>query len=578
MAKWVYLNQNNTPAKGPEGISSALLGILSKRGISEDKIEDFLSPKPQLTYDPFLLKDLSKVCERILEACRNKESICIYGDYDADGITATTVLKTVLERITEKVCFYIPSRFVDGYGLNKTGIAYLAKQNVDLIITVDCGSTSKDEVAYAKELGMDIIVSDHHNICPESVPDCLFVNPKREDCEYPFKQLCGCGVSFKIAQGIQRMLEAEGDTRFTRTDLNKLLDLVAIATVADVVPLVDENRSFVKYGLEMITRMQRPGLAALLKALEFNQKRFESDQIAYMLAPNINALGRMGSARMGVALLSSDGKDGLDLNELALNMILNNQNRKAEQEKTRNLCYEAMKAEPCGDLCPVIYVKDAHEGVTGIVAGNFKEEFYRPVCIVTPDESGMLKGTGRCIPGINLYDMLKECDDLFARFGGHAGACGFCLYPDKVPEFRDRMQHAVEKRVAEDPDLLTEKIYIEKELSSEEKSLEFAEELALLEPYGEGNPRPLFSICRGRVISLRFMGRDGQHVRFTVENGDKCYVDCVLFRRAADFAGMLERGSVIDVAGELGINEYNGVRKLQLVVKDIRKGTDNGAD
>jgi len=575
MAKWIYLqNRIDTEmaSKGKGKISSSLLKILSERGISEEGADDFLSPYPKLTYDPFLLPDLKEAVLRIIGAADSGKQICIYGDYDADGITSTALLLNVLGKLTDKLCFYIPSRFVDGYGLNEIGIRYLHEHGAEMIVTVDCGTTSKAEVDYAKSLGMDIIVSDHHTLADEKLPDCLLINPKRADSEYPFSGLSGCGVAFKMAQGIQRVLESRGDSRFTKKDLNSLLDLVAISTVADVVPLLDENRSLVKYGLAKINADPRPGLRVLLEELGCSEKRINSESIAFILAPNINALGRMGSARTGVELLAADESCDTDLRVLARSMIDNNQERKAEQERTRALCNDAMKSGDCGDLCTVICVPEAHEGVTGIVAGNLKEELYRPVCILTTDDSGMLKGTGRCIPGLNLYDMLEECGDLFKRFGGHAGACGFCLYPDKVEEFRRRMQDAVRSRVQSDPDLLVEKLYIEKELSAEEKCLEFADELGMLEPFGQDNLKPLFSICGASVSYLHFMGRDEQHVRFLADNGDGRGVECVLFRRAQEFASLLASGEPVDVAGELSVNEFNGSRRLQFNVRDLRKG------
>lgn len=575
MAKWVYLHNRADEAgisSASGNISRALLDILAERGISPDLAEDFLARYPKLTYDPFLMPDLREAVLRIIEAADSGLSICIYGDYDADGITSTALLKNVIGRLTDKLCYYIPSRFVDGYGLNRKGLSYLHEHGAQLIVTVDCGSTSREEVEYAKSLGMEMIVSDHHTLCDDKIPDCLLINPKRSDSKYPFNGLSGCGVAFKMAQGVQRILEERGDTRFTKKDLNELLDLVAISTVADVVPLLDENRSLVKYGLAKINSSPRPGLKALLEELGCSERQISAENIAFILAPNINALGRMGSARTGVELLASDGKDGADLRALSRSMIENNQVRKSEQERTRALCQEAMQATQSGDFCPVIFVPDAHEGVTGIVAGNLKEELYRPVCILTPDESGMLKGTGRCIPGLNLYDMLQECGDLFLRFGGHAGACGFCLYPDKVDEFRRRMQDAVKKRTEGDPDLLVEKIYIEKELAPEEKCIEFADELAKLEPFGQDNLKPLFSICGARVSSVHYMGKDGQHVRFTADNGDRRHVDCVLFRRAQEFAPLIESGERIDIAGELAVNEFGGTRRLQFTVRDIKKG------
>jgi len=572
MAKWIYLQPHNEASYGSENVSGTILNILQRRGVGAEDAADFLAAFPKTTYDPFLMPDLDACTDRLLAAFTGGEKVCIYGDYDADGVTSTVLLLEVFRRLSGNVCWHIPNRFSEGYGLNKKAIASLAEEGVDLIITVDCGSTSPEEAAYAKELGMDIIVSDHHTLCEHKIPDCLFLNPKRTGNEYPFRQLSGCGVAFKIAQGLQRKLAAAEDTRFTKEHLNALLDLVAISTVADIVPLLGENRTLVKYGLAMLNQHRRPGLNALLQELSLFDKQIEAEQIAFQIAPNINALGRMGSADIAVELLSSRGEDPARLAALARSLAQNNEVRKAEQEKTKRLCAAAMDGGDCGDYFPVIYAPDAHEGVAGIVAGNFKEDLYKPVCILTKGDEGLLKGTGRSVPGLDLYKLLEECEEYFVRFGGHAGACGFCMAPENLDAFRSRMQESVRQRAQQDPDILTEKIYIEKELDSAEKTLAFADQLRLLEPFGEGNARPLFSVCAAELVALRFMGAEEQHARFTVKGRDGMPVECIVFRRAAEFTPLLKLGRVVDVAGELTVNEFNGSRRLQLVVRDMKEG------
>ena len=571
MAKWIYLQQNTDSSYGSDSISGTILNILKRRGVSSEKYEDFLSDFPRTTYDPFLMPDLDACVSRLLKAFDEGEKVCVYGDYDADGVTSTALLLEVFRRLTDRLCYHIPNRFTEGYGLNKKAIGSLAEEGVDLIITVDCGSTSPDEAALAKSLGMDIIISDHHTLLEHKIPDCIFLNPKRADSLYPYKQLSGCGVAFKIAQGIQRRLAERGDERFVKKDLETLLDLVAISTVADIVPLLDENRTLVKYGLAVLNQHRRPGLNALLRELSLYEKRIESEQIAFQIAPNINALGRMGSADIAVELLSSGGEDPMHLAALAHTMASNNETRRAEQEKTRRICAEAMEKGGCGDLFPVIYAPEGHEGVAGIVAGNFKEDLYRPVCILTEGDEGLLKGTGRSIPGLNLYDLLAECEEYFVRFGGHAGACGFCMSPANLEAFRSKMQESVRRKAAEDPDILTEKIYIEKELDKGEKTLGFADELRRLEPFGEGNGRPLFSVSSSEIVALRFMGSEDQHARFTLKSVDGSTIECIVFRRAKEYGGLLHIGCSVDVAGELSVNEFNGSRRLQLVVRDMKR-------
>ena len=568
MIKWVIAQKNNTQEQGLLGVPVSVLDILERRGVTEDKLSDFLSPLPKITYDPFLMPDLKETAQTLIDAADSGKCICVYGDYDADGITSTALMTTVLRKLTDKVFAYVPSRFSDGYGLTADAVRSIREKGADVLITVDCGSTSPREVSCAKELGMQVMVTDHHILREGMDPDCLFVNPKR-DSSYPFKDLCGCGVAFKLAQGVQRLLSARGDKRFPRADLNSLLDLVAIATVADIVPLVDENRSLVKYGLDRINRRDRAGLDALLNVLDLSEKIIDSSSISYIIAPNLNALGRMNSAMPGVELLESCGS-AQRMEALARLTIKTNIERKTAQEKTARVCREKRAREDCGEYAPVILAEGAHEGVAGIVAGNLKEQLCRPVCIVTPVEDGELKGTGRSVAGINLHECLEECGDIFTRFGGHAGACGFSLKAENLGVFRERMQRIVKAKADSDPDVFNEKLYIEKELCADEKNIGFAESLRLLEPYGEGNPVPVFCMMGASVSSVRTMGAEEQHIRFTATTDDGIPVGCVLFGRAGQYKDVIFGSDRIDVAGELDINEFRGERKLQMRIRDIR--------
>lgn len=572
MTRWVFPNQKSEELKGPDGVPQTILQILKERGIvTLEEIEDFLSLSPKTTYDPFLLPDMQSAAECILNALDSGRRICVYGDYDADGVTSVALLLSVFNKLSDSVCYYIPSRFREGYGLNKKAIEDIAQKGASVIITVDCGSTAIEEIKHAKKLGLDVIVTDHHNPCEEAFPDCLFINPKRKDSPYPFRDLSGCGVAFKVAQSIQRLLEKRGDLRFTRSDLNALLDLVAISTVADIVSLTDENRTLVKYGLDRINRHERPGLNALLKVLDIDDKKVDAEHIGYLLAPNINAMGRMQSADAGAELLCDDGKSSSMLIELAQNMVLNNKKRKEEQDKTRVLCESIIAEGQSGELFPVIYAKGAHEGVAGIVAGNLKEALYRPVFIVTPTQNGIVKGTGRSIPGLNLHEMLSEVSELFEQYGGHAGACGFSMKKENLKVFREKMQAAVKERINREPDIFEEHIYIAKALSRDEKTIEFAKLLQLLEPYGESNPKPIFCAENVRICSLISMGKENQHLRFMAEGRDGISLPCVLFRRAKEFADIMENGTMVDVVGELTVNEFNHSEKVQMLVKDIKR-------
>jgi single-stranded-DNA-specific exonuclease len=554
------------------------MDILRRRGIrDEQEAADFLSAQPKRTYDPLLLPDLDAAVSALLAAADRGDPICVYGDYDADGVTSTALLISTLGKLTDKVFFYVPSRFTDGYGLNKDAIRRVAERGAKLLITVDCGSTNGPEVEYAKSLGLGVIVTDHHTLEDGKEPDCLFVNTKRKDSRYPFDGLSGCGTVFKLAQGLQRRLSAEGDERFTRSDLNALLDLVAISTVADVVPLLDENRTLVKYGLACVNARKRTGLRILLEELGLADKTIDAEDIGFILGPHINSCGRMETADAAVELLAGLGSEQ-ELREKARFMLDCNRRRRAAQDDTAAICQKAMDDGDCGKLFTIVRAPGAHEGVAGIVAGSLKESLYRPVCIVTPAEGGLLKGTGRCIPGLNLHDMLSEGADLFERYGGHAGACGFSMREENLPALRERMNALMEAQLSARPDILTESIRIEKALDADEKTLQFAAQLKKLEPYGEANPKPLFALQRVRPANVSFMGAGGQHLRFTARGEDRADVSCVLFKRAQAFAPLLTEGCPVDVAGELNINEYNGSRRLQFTVKDIRRSASDDQD
>ncbi len=571
MANWIIQQVDNTPIRDSHGVPVAISKMLVKRGIEESKIDDFLSSSPKETYDPFDFLGIKEAVDVILASLNKGQEIVIYGDYDADGVTATSLLYGVFRNFSTKVSYYIPSRFVDGYGLNNSALDTIAREHPNsLIVTVDCGSTSKSEVEYAKSLGLDIIVSDHHSFEDDRIPDCLILNPKLKENRYPFKDLSGCGVAFKLAQGIERVCSQNGDGRFTRQQLYELLDLVAISTIADVVPLVGENRTLVKYGLKTINERRRRGLAALLDVLDI-EADVSSDNVAYILAPNINALGRMGTAALGVELLEGSSHSMAELYDLAETMADNNKARRQEQEKTAKICFEQMDKNDCGEYFTVIKAPGAHEGVAGIVAGNLKEKYYRPVFICTPNGDGTLKGTGRCIPGINLHELMAKHSDLFIRFGGHAGACGFSMKEDDFEKLRDIMQEEIKSLLDMNPSILTENLYIEKELDKNEKTLDFAKAIQRLEPFGEGNPKPCFYISNVTPQHVGLIGAEQQHLRFFANTNDGASVPCILFRRATEFEDLVKSGHLIDVAGELSVNEYSGRQKLQMIVKDIRR-------
>ena len=536
--------------------------ILNKRGITEEtEILEFLSEKPNLTYDPFLLKNMEAGVDFLLSSIQQRRKICIYGDYDADGVTSISLLIEVLSHLTDDLTYYIPSRFDEGYGLNKDAIDLIKRQGTDLILTVDCGSVSYEEVEYGKSIGIDFIVTDHHNI-NDKPADCILINPKQVDCSYPFKHLAGCGVAFKLAQGIQRK------SGLPKSVLNGVLDLVAIATIGDIVPLIDENRTLTKYGMGVINSRKRPGLNRLIEEAGLTTDKIKSENIAYIIVPHLNAAGRLLDAKIGVELLTS--KDEQKIAEIVAVLIQNNKERKRVQEEAFQKCKEVITAELENDLFYIIAPKDIHEGIAGIVAGKIKDEYGRPAIIVTESGSdGCLKGTGRSISSLNLYDILKRHDELFLKFGGHSGACGFLMKSDNLNELRTRLNREIEALYRENSGLLDSSLPIDLTIEEEDITISLAMELEKLAPFGCQNERPLFQIKGMRLTGLNFMGAEKQHVRFSGSGNNGKGVPCILFQRAQDYSELLLKGELLDLAGYPDINVWNGDSKIQFVLRCI---------
>lgn len=536
-----------------------IIELLRQRGITEEnEILEFLSEKPQRMYDPFLLLNMKAGVDLIISAINEKKKICIYGDYDADGITATTLMVDALSTVTDNITYYIPSRFEEGYGLNKEAISMIHDAGCRVLITVDCGSVSYEEVEYAKELGMDVLVTDHHSL-NDNPADCILINPKQKECTYPFKDLAGCGVAFKVIQALVN------EKVIDRQVLVKAMDLVAIGTIGDVVPLVDENRTFAKYGIRSINMGLRPGLNTLLKKILPKQDTINSDNISYGVVPHLNASGRMEDASIAVELLRSNThKAGAaTIEDISYRLIENNNLRK----KTQNLAYERCKAiveeNYLQDSFIIIRADNVHEGIAGIVAGKVKEYYDRPAIIVT--KSGdYLKGTGRSVEGINLYQLLTTASDLFLRFGGHAGACGFTMAEENLPKLRETIKEAMEQyHIAEDE--LPPRWDIEIDL--EDINGQLASQIELLAPFGNKNPKPIFKASGLTIDGVKFMGDKNQHVRFLCRK-DGLYAQCVLFNRAQDYL-MAFDGRQVDMTFAIEIQRWNGTSRVQLIVEEI---------
>jgi len=531
--------------------------LLYNRGIqTEEDLAEFLSDKPQKTYDPFLLLNMEAEVDLILSAIENDEKICIYGDYDADGITSTSVLMEVLSHLTKNLSYYIPKRFDEGYGLNKDALDKIKNAGVDLVITVDCGSVSVDEVEHAKLIGLKILVTDHHTVV-DKVADCLVINPVQPGCPYPFKQLAGVGVAFKLAQALA------AETGLPKSVINRTLDLVGIGTIGDIVPLVDENRTLAKYGIRAINVTKRPGLEALIEGISLHKGNISSENVSFVIVPHLNASGRMEDAKIAANLMMTKSEERIEAGVEKL--ITYNTERKRVQSETFDVCREIVDAQFIDDSFLVIDLPDAHEGITGIVAGKLKETYNKPSIIVTPTGDGYLKGTGRSVEGVNIYNMLKENESLFERFGGHKAACGFTMKKEYLETLRENLNQQMETLLEQNPTILDESLKADMVLDAEDVCLALVEDMKKLEPFGCDNPRPLVEV-QVRPTNLRRMGAQGQYTKFNGVLSDGREVQCVIFKNAAEYDELLQKGENISIIGSLNSQTWNGREYLQLTV------------
>lgn len=530
------------------------LELLYERGYtSEEDIEEFLSDRPRRTYDPFLLLNMEEGVDYILSAIEEGQKICIYGDYDADGITSTVIMLEVLSNLTKNLTYYIPSRFDEGYGLNRDAIRKIADSSVGLIVTVDCGSVSREEVAYAQELGMNVVVTDHHTVM-DTIADCPVINPAQPGCTYPFRYLAGCGVAFKVCQAIVSV------TGLPKAVLTRTLDMVAIGTIGDIVSLTDENRTLVKYGLRAINTGERKNLKMLIEAVGLHPGRIKAENVSFGIVPHLNAAGRLVHARIAAEIFLS--RDEKKVRENIEKVCELNQKRKAIQEGIFQDCIRIVEEQYAEERLLLIELAEANEGITGIAAGKIKERYYRPTIIVTETEEGICKGTGRSIDGINIYELLKESEELFDRFGGHKAACGFTIRKENVPALRQNLKARMEEL---DPQLFQRNVQPDLLPSPDRFTVELADQLALLEPCGAGNPRPIVG-AEGSVGEFSRIGANGKFLRFQTYLAPGRMLPCVCFRDADLVEEILFKGSEHMVTGQLSINEWNGRRTLQLIV------------
>ena len=537
------------------GIPSLLACVLSARGVTEpEQAWKLLTPGEEPLLDPMLLKDMDRAVLRVGRALKTGELMAVYGDYDVDGITSTCLLTDCLTRLGGRVHSYIPDRLEEGYGLNEEAVLHLAQQGVTLIITVDCGITAAREVEFARELGIDVVITDHHE-CKQAIPEAAaVVDPHRPDCPYPFKGLAGVGVALKLA------MAAAGPDRAGLV-FREYADLAAVGTVADVMPMTGENRTIVQTGLAALAHPRRVGLAQLMEEAGLGDKPVTSVSIGYTLAPRINAAGRMGQADLAAELLLT--RDPGRAAALAQELCALNRERQTIECEIFQECVQRLERRPQSG---VILLADEHwhQGVVGIVASRLTEKYSCPAFMVCLDQ-GIGKGSCRSWGGVNLFHLLTQCQDLLEGFGGHAMAAGFTVREENIPALERRLRQLVLKERAgeELPSLLE----IDAAVLPQELTVEAVEALDALEPCGAGNPRPVLVLTGAHVISAAQVGR-GRHLKLRLE-GRGVPLDAIFFSVDGSELG-LTPGCRVDVAFYPQINDFRGVRSVQLQVVDLR--------
>lgn len=564
---WNYKNKNYSADEVAE-ISRAnrippLIALLLKnRGITEPKdIQRYIRKTLDTVHDPMGLDDMDKAAERIVRAIENKEKITVYGDYDVDGVTSTALVVKFLKRHNADVSYYIPNRESEGYGINVMAVNRISKTGTKLMITVDCGITACGEVELAKSLGMDVIVTDHH-LCKEKIPAAAAViDPKRPGSEYPFDCLAGVGVAFKLVLAVAKSLGEKTSECFY-----SYVELAAIGTVADVVSLLDENRVIVEKGLMSMADTKNAGIKALMSVSQADKRPVNAASVAFMLAPRINAGGRLGNAQKAVELLLCE--DFKKAEELAGELEKDNCERRLCEQKIYEEALSMIEADADFENKRVIVLgqKGWHHGVIGIVASRITEKFYRPSVLISFDDKGMGKGSGRSVEGFHLFEALDACSDVLTNFGGHAMAAGVGINKNDFEAFSSKINsYAKEKLRGED---LVPKIDIDCELSPSMVTVGNARLLEYMEPFGADNPKPVFSICHSRIKRINLIGADSSHLRMTIEK-DGVIMNAVGFRMGG-VAEYKKAGDFADAAFTLEINNFRGEQNVQLILKDVR--------
>ncbi len=586
MERWVLLRKGaDFEAIGKKyQISPRLACLIRNRDvIGEEAVDRYLNGTISDLYDGMLMKDMDKAIDILKEKILEDKKIRVIGDYDIDGVNATYILLEGLERLGADVDSDIPDRISDGYGLNRHLVERAYEAGVDTLITCDNGIVAADEIAYGKEMGMTVIVTDHHEVPFDEhdgekryriPPADAVMDPKQPDCLYPFKGLCGAAVAYKLMEALWESMGKDS------ADLDDLIENVAIATIGDVMDLEDENRIFVKEGLQMLRRTKNPGLKALIECTGIDKNSLNSYHIGFVLGPCINASGRLDTAKRALELLRAGTQKEADI--LAGDLKALNDSRKDMTEEAVKQAEEQVETTTISkDKVLVVYLPDCHESLAGIVAGRIRENYYKPVFVLTDAEEGV-KGSGRSIDGYHMYEELNKCKELLTKFGGHRLAAGLSLPKENVGKFREMLN----KNCTLTEEEMKEKVTIDMEMPFGCVTEGLVKELELLEPFGKGNTKPVFAARDVTLLGARILGKNRNVLKLQVQDVNGCRIEAMLFHHADDFLGKLEeqygkteveallkgRGRQIRISMTYypDINEYMGKKTPQIVVTHYR--------
>ena len=543
--------------KSKYNISELLATILVNKNITTQKeINEFLNPTRNDFFDPFLMNDMDIAIKRIKKAIENQEKVIIYGDYDVDGITSVTVLKSFLEERGIQVNVYIPNRLNEGYGLNKTAMEEIAKQGNKLMITVDCGITAVDEVEYAKTFGIETIITDHHEPAEELPKAIAVVDAKRKDNKYPFRELAGVGVAFKVSQALAQSMNIREE------EYLKYLDIVCVGTISDIVPLVSENRVITKLGLKLVKQTRNMGLRAIINSSGYSQ--INSTTISFGVAPRINACGRMGKAEQALKLLLS--KDIYEVNKLTQELnSYNRERQEIEKEIFENVLTKIEQNNLAKNRTIVVGGENWHHGVIGIVSSKITEKYFKPSILLSFEEDGTGKGSGRSIPGFDLHEALMKCENCLEKFGGHSMAVGLTIKKENLEQFYKEFEKIAEENETEN---IIPIINVDAKIELDKIDKSVVEDLKQLEPFGEANKTPTFALKNIRIDSIRALS-EGKHLKLTLRENNQI-INAIGFN-IGELAEAYKIGDKIDIAGVLEINTFNGIDNLQINIKDIMK-------